>query len=114
LSKAKSILSQYDKPLIAMAVGAISGIFKALITIIGKKFGLLSLDLIQISAAMLTKNLIHGFGAYFLGWTVACMIGAIIGLGFYYSLILLGRDYLMLKAIGAGLFFGLSILPAQV
>mgnify|MGYP005853146075 CR=1 FL=1 len=105
--KQRKLTRQYDKPLLAVLAGALSGIAKALVTFIGKKLGLATIDIVQIGAAIITKHQIFGLGQYIIGWIVHILISGFIGVGFYYSLILFGRDYLIPKAIGAGLFFWL-------
>jgi hypothetical protein len=104
----QALLPKYDKPLLAIAAGAVSGLAKALVTAIAKLMGLTSFDLLQLSASILLKKEIHTLSEYLLGWTVVLVFGGIVGLFFYYSLALLGRDYLIFKAIGAGLLFWLA------
>lgn len=99
---------KYDRPLLAIVAGAISGLAKALVTVAAKQMGLTPFDLVQFSASILLKKEIHTLEEYLLGWMVVLVFGGIVGLVFYYSLALLGRDFLLFKAIGAGLLFWLA------
>jgi hypothetical protein len=103
MSKETSSLKQFDKPLLAALIGSIAAVAKALTTLLGKALGLGTWDLIRLSATIITHNQIKGFGVIILGWLILLIIGAIIGTILYYSLYLLGKDYLLFKSIGIGI-----------
>lgn len=92
---------KYDKPLIAGVLGAISTIAGQVITRGLVSTGIGKYSVYQLISLIVTINRPHEF----IGLINNFIIGGFFGVVFYYSLILLGRDYLFLKAICASLFF---------
>jgi hypothetical protein len=60
---------------------------------------------------------VKGVEAMILGWLVTLFVGAIVGMLLYFSLYLLGWDYLLLKSIVIGVFvwfFDTSVLAFRL
>lgn len=92
---------KYDKPLVAAAIGAASTIVGQVVTRGLVSFGIGKYSVYQLISFIVTINRPHEF----IGMINNFIIGGFYGIVFYYSLMLLGRDHLILKAIGASLFF---------
>lgn len=91
---------KYDKPLIAAAIGAASTLAAEITSRIMLLFGIGKYSIYQLDSLLITFNRPD----FFLGLFVNFIIGGIIGITFYYSLKILGTDYLIYKSIVVGLF----------
>jgi hypothetical protein len=92
---------KYDKPLVAAAIGAASTVAGEVVTRGLVSFGIGKYSVYQLISFIVTVNRPHEF----IGMINNLIFGGFYGIVFYYSLMLLGRDHLVLKAIDASLFF---------
>jgi H+/Cl- antiporter ClcA len=90
---------QYDKPLIAAAMGALSTIPAEIISRILLFSGIGKYSIYQLDSLLITFNRPNEF----LGFYLNGIIGGIVGIAFYYSIKFLGEDYLVYKSIFVGL-----------
>jgi hypothetical protein len=91
---------KYDKPLIAAAIGATSTLAAEITSRIMIFFGIGKYSIYQLDSLLITFNRPD----FFLGLFVNFIIGGFIGIAFYYSLKILGVDYIICKSIVVGLF----------
>ncbi|MCG1025747.1 MULTISPECIES: hypothetical protein [unclassified Dehalobacter] len=91
---------KYDKPTLAILMGALSTIPHEIITRVLATFGFAKYSVYQLTSFMITLDRPN----VLLGALCSIILGGVISLIFYYALKLLDFDYLMIKSIGFSLF----------
>lgn len=89
----------YDKPMVAILLGAISTLTYELFTRIAILFDYGKYSLYELDSLMVTANR----PVTIIGLVVGCVIGGTVAVLFYFALKTLGTDYLIFKAIAGGL-----------
>ena len=90
---------QYNKPLLAALLGALSTISSEIVSRILLFIGIGTYSIYQLESLLITLNRPNAF----LGFYLDCIIGGVVGIIFYYSIKFLGEDYLVYKSIFVGL-----------
>ncbi|CQR73764.1 hypothetical protein SOV_32480 [Sporomusa ovata DSM 2662] len=92
---------KYDKPLIAGVIGAASTIIGEVVTRGLTMLGFGEYSIYQLISLVITFNR----PTLIIGFIVDCIAGGFIGIILYYALIILERDYLVVKGVATSLFF---------
>ncbi|VBB09043.1 Hypothetical protein LUCI_4329 [Lucifera butyrica] len=92
---------KHNKPLTAGILGAVSTITGEVVTKFLTWLGFGKYSIYQLISMTVTLNR----PTEIIGLIVNFILGGFIGIAFYYSLILIGRDYLVLKSTAVSLFF---------
>lgn len=93
------ILLKYDKPLVAALLGALSTVPAEMVSRIMLYSGIGQYSIYQLDSMLITFNRPHEM----LGLIVNFIIGGTVGVIFYYSIKLLGYDYLIYKSVFVGI-----------
>lgn len=91
---------KYNKPTLAIFIGALSTIPLEMITRVLMTFGFSKYSIYQLTSFMITLDRPE----VILGAVCSIILGGTISLIFYYALKLLDFDYLLIKSIGFSLF----------
>jgi len=92
---------KYDKPLIAVLIGALSTIPGEMATRALVFLGIGKYSIYQLDSLLITFNR----PTTIIGLVVNFIVGGLIAVLLYYALNKLGEDYLVLKSVAAGLLF---------
>ncbi len=91
---------KYDKPLVVMLIGAVSTIPFEIITRVLVYFGIAKYSVFELNSLMVTLSRPNAI----LGTFSTMIVSSGIALFFYYSLKILGWDYLVIKSITISFF----------
>jgi len=91
---------KYDKPTLAMLMGALSTIPYEIITRVLVTFGFAKYSVYQLTSFMITLDRPN----VLLGAVYSIILGGVLSLVFYYALKILDLDYLIIKSISISLF----------
>ena len=91
---------KYDKPSLALLIGALSTIPYEIFTRVLVALGFAKYSVYQLNSFMITLNRPNAL----IGAVSTMILSSGISLVFYYTLKILGRDYLILKSITVSLF----------
>ena len=89
----------YDKPLVAAIIGAVSSIPGEIVSRLMLYYGIGKYSTYQLDSLIITFNRPNEI----LGLILNFILGGVIGIIFYYSIQKLGQDYLVYKSIFVGL-----------
>lgn len=92
---------KYDKPLVAVLIGALSTIPSELFTRLLLFLGIGKYSVYQLDSLLVTFTRPSAM----IGLIVNFILGGFIGVLFYYAIKKLGQDYLVFKGIAGGLLF---------
>lgn len=90
----------FDKPLVAILIGAIATIPFEIFMRIAKSLGLVKYSLYQLDSIVITSNR----PVALLGFIVSSIVGGFIAFILYYALPKIGTDYLVIKSTLFSLF----------
>ena len=91
---------KYDKPTLAMLIGALSTIPYEIFTRVLVTLGFAKYSVFQLNSFMITLDRPNTL----LGAVSAIILSAVISLILYYALKIFGRDYIIIKSIAISLF----------
>jgi hypothetical protein len=94
---------QYNKPLLAALIGALSTVPGEILTQVLVFLGIGKYSLYQLDSLLITFNR----PSIIMGLIVNVIAGGFIAIIFYYAISKLGQDYLVFKSTGVGLLFWL-------
>ncbi|OPX90425.1 MAG: hypothetical protein A4E53_00977 [Pelotomaculum sp. PtaB.Bin104] len=95
----------YDKPLVATALGVASTIPYEIITRVMLFMGIGKYSFYELDSLIVTSNR----PSVFLGFIVSSIVGGVLAVILYYATIKIGKDYLVLKGIAISLIFGMVL-----
>jgi len=96
---------KYDKPTLAMFMGALSTIPYEIVTRILMTFGFAKYSVYQLTSFMITLDRPN----VILGAIYSIILGSLLSLVFYYALKFLDHDYFIVKSIGISLLNWLTL-----
>ena len=96
---------KYDKPTLAMFMGALSTIPYEIVTRILMTFGFAKYSVYQLTSFMITLDRPNAI----LGAIYSIILGCVLSLVFYYALKFLNHDYFIVKSIGISLLNWLTL-----
>ncbi|VBB08527.1 Hypothetical protein LUCI_3805 [Lucifera butyrica] len=89
----------YDKPLLAGLLGALSTLISEIVTQLLVVLGIGKYSIYELDSLLVTLNR----SSIFIGFIVNVIAGGTIAVLFYYAIGKLGRDYLVYKGLAVGL-----------
>lgn len=92
----------YDKPLVAAAIGVASTIPYEITTRVLLFMGIGKYSFYELDSLIVTVNR----PSEFLGFIVSSVVGGVLAVLLYYATKMIGKDYLVLKSIATSLIFG--------
>lgn len=100
-----SFILEYNKPLLVAALGALATIPYEIFTRILIYFGIGKFSVYQLSSLIVTLDR----PTTIIGMVVCCIVAGTYAISFYYSLKIIGSDYIIFKGITSSLLLWVSM-----